>query len=114
MEITPTPLEVDEIKTILGWQGTDSDDYLTTMIPLLVDHVTEYCNNPLGQNQTPPARLPGGVILFIAKACEHNKQKAGLKSRTMGSVSYSYDLEFPSALMTYLRPYRKVKFHASR
>ena len=114
MEITPTPLEIDEIKMILGWQGTESNEYLTTMIPLLVDHVTEYCNNTLGQDQTPPARLPGGVILFIAKACEHNKQKAGLKSRTMGSVSYAYDLEFPSSLMTYLRPYRKVKFHASR
>lgn len=112
MEHVPTQDEIDEVKQILGW--SDKDEYLATMIPLLVDHVIEYCNNPLGQNQTPPTKLPGAVRLFIAKACEHNTLKAGLKSRTMGSVSYSYDLEFPESLNKYLRPYRRLKFHASR
>jgi len=112
MENVPSQELIDQIKAINGWN--EHDDYLATMIPLLIEHVTSYCNNHLGQNQAPPARLPGGILIFIAKATEHNKLKAGLKSRTMGSVSYSYDLEFPSSIMTYLRPYRKVKFHGSR
>jgi len=114
MEYKPTQSEIEQVKNINGWAGEEHEGYLNTMLPLLVEHVTAHCNNLFGLNQTPAAKLPGGVMIFLAKACEHNKLKAGIKSRTMGSVSYSYDLDFPEAMYKYLRPYKKVKFHASR
>lgn len=105
----PTTEEIEEIKLINGEQGTVKDKYYGAMLPLLLDHVQEWCNNTF----TPP-NIPGGVKLFLAKAIQFNQNKAGLKGRTMGTVSYSYDLEFPASLYTYLRPYRRLKFHASR
>lgn len=101
-------IDIEEIKTIIEIKDSKHDVYLATMIPLVLEHVTDFCNNSF------PDGIPGGVRIFIAKVCEHNIQNAGLKSRTMGSVSYSYELEFPSSLMRFIRPYRRLKFHASR
>jgi len=114
MDYTPTPLEIDEIKSILGIKGTDDDEYLSVMVPILVEHASAYCNNLFIDSVTGLVYIPGGVRLFVAKACEHNMQQAGLKSRSMGSVSYSYDLEFPQSLNQYLRPYKRLRFHALR
>lgn len=114
MEYEPTESEIEEIKAINGWVGTEHDLYLEIMIPLLFEHVIAYCNNTFLLEETGIITMPGGVKLFIAKACEHNLNKSGVKSRSMGSVSYSYDLDFPSTLMRYLRPYRRLKFHATR
>lgn len=114
MIYTPTQLDMDEIKSILGIKGTNDDDYLNVMVPILAEHASDYCNNSFLDGTTGLAYLPGGVRLFIAKACEHNMQQAGLKSRSMGSVSYSYDLDFPDSLHKYLRPYKRLKFHATR
>lgn len=101
-------IEIEEIKSILGIKNSKHDEYLNVMIPILLEHVTAFCNNNFADN------IPGGVRLFIAKACEHNMQNAGLKGRTMGTVSYSYELEFPSSLMSYIRPYKRLRFHALR
>lgn len=106
-------MNVEEIKTILGIKDARHDDYLNTMIPILYEHVTAICNNDFA-SKTGEIVVPGGVCLFIAKACEHNMQNAGLKGRTMGTVSYSYELEFPSSLMSYIRPYKRLRFHALR
>ncbi|MED4461858.1 phage head-tail connector protein [Metabacillus fastidiosus] len=105
----PTPEEIKEIKGINRERSTVNDDYYGAMLPILLEHVEAYCNNSFR-----PPDIPGGVKIFLAKAIEHNQLKTGLKSRSMGSVSYSYDLEFPETLYKYLRPYKKVKFHASR
>lgn len=107
----PTVVGIEEIKMILGIKNTKHDEYLTIMIPILFDHVIAFCNNDFVSN-TGLAEVPGGVKLWIAKACEHNMQNAGLKGRSMGSVSYSYELEFPSSIMSYLRPYKRLRFHA--
>lgn len=114
MDYTPTPLELDEIKSILGIKGTDDDEYLNVMVPILVEHASAHCNNLFIDSVTGLVKPPGGVRLFVAKACEHNMKEAGLKSRSMGSVSYSYDLEFPESLSKYLRPYKRLRFHATR
>ncbi|WP_203364719.1 hypothetical protein [Bacillus sp. REN10] len=105
----PTQDEIEQIKLINGEQGTAKDGYYRTMLPLLLEHLEIYCNNKF----TPPD-IPGGVRIFMAKAIQHNCQKAGLKSRSMGTVSYSYDLEFPGSMYMYLAPYRRLKFHALR
>lgn len=115
IEFVPTESDVAEVKAILNQSGTQNDEYIRTMLPLLLEDVMVYTNNDFGGIQEGgKLRIPGGVKIYLAKALEHNLLKAGLKSRSMGSVSYSYDLEFPESLKKYLKPYRKVKFHASR
>lgn len=108
----PTTIDIDEIKRIVGFKTDKHDEYLTTMIPLLLEYVTAYCNNDFAKKGE--VVVPGGAKIFIAKACEYNMQSAGLKGRTMGTVSYSYELEFPESIIRFLRPYRRLKFHASR
>lgn len=108
----PTTINIEEVKSILGYKNNKHDEYLGIMFPILLEHATAYCNNNFVSNQTGNVEVPGGVRLWIAKACEHNMQQTGLKSRSMGSVSYSYELEFPSSLMSYLRPYKRLRFHA--
>lgn len=114
MAYVPTQDEIDEVKKINGWKGIEHDEYINTMLPILYEHIPVTCNNDFIDTETGLVKFPGGVRLFVAKAIEHNMQKSGLKSKSMGSVSYSYDLDFPSSPITYLRPYRRLKFHASR
>lgn len=110
----PTADQIKEIKLINGEQGTGKDEYYRAMLPIIFDEVKEHCNNTFGETESGPPALPGGVKLFMAKAIQFNENKAGLKGRSMGSVSYSYETEFPESLYKYLRPYRKVKFRVQR
>lgn len=111
----PSQADVDEIKGILGIPITDTskNEYIQTMLPLLLEAVMAYTNNTFIQADG-TIRLPGGVKIYLAKAIERNTMQTGLSSRTMGSVSYSYDHSVPNELKDFLKPYRKVKFHASR
>lgn len=93
---------IDDVKTILRVEG--HDEYLFVMVPALEEYVKEYCNNPFRE-------IPGPVKIFIAKACEYNLNNSGLESRKMGTVSYSYNMDFPKHLKDLLRPYRRMKFH---
>jgi hypothetical protein len=104
----------DEVKTILRIQDEGHDMYLSVMVPILEQHVIDHCNNQFTKDSHGEVVYPGPVKLFIAKACEFNMGATGLKGRSMGSVSYTYDLEFPGTLYQYLRPYKKVKFRAFR
>ncbi len=110
----PTAEQIKEIKLINGERGTEKDDYYRAMLPIVFDEVKEHCNNTFGETETEAPVLPGGVKKFMAKAIQHNENKAGLKSRSMGSVSYSYETDFPESLYKHLRPYRKVRFRAKR
>lgn len=105
---------MDEVKGIMRIQGEDHDMFLSIMVPILEEHVIEHCNNRFTKNSNGETVLPGPTKLFIAKAAEYNMQKTGLKERSMGSVSYSYDLQFPDSLYKYLRPYKRIKFIANR
>lgn len=97
-------MEITEVKGILSISTNKHDMYFATSIPLFMEYAGEYCN------QTFAEPLPGGVKIFIAKACEYNMQQSGLSSRSMGSVSYSYETDFPPSLLKLLKPYRKVGF----
>lgn len=112
----PSQADVDEIKGILGIPITDTskNEYIQTMLPLLLEAVMAYTNNSFNIAADGTLRLPGGVKIYLAKAIERNTMQTGLSSRTMGSVSYSYDHSVPNELKDFLKPYRKVKFHASR
>lgn len=105
----PTQEEIDQLKQLNNVTGAKHDEFYRAMAPILFDVAKDYCNGKWG-----PSDMPQGVRLFIAKAIQFNMQTTGLNGRTMGTVSYSYDTEFPKAIWTYLRPYKKVKFHALR
>ncbi|WP_433958849.1 phage head-tail connector protein [Cytobacillus horneckiae] len=106
-------MDKEEVKKILQIKTTKHDEYFETMIPLLIDWVATHCNNSF-KDKLGQLALSGGVKIFIAKACEHNMNVSGVSSRSMGSVSYTYDMDFPPAIMNLLKPYKRVKFHASR
>lgn len=112
----PTAADIAEIKAINGVAVDDykHDQYIGTMLPLLLEAVMAHTNNNFNIQADGTLRIPGGVKIYLAKAIERNTMKAGLKSRSMGSVSYSYDTAVPEELKAFLAPYKKVKFHAQR
>jgi hypothetical protein len=105
---------IDEVKTILRIQDGGHDMYFSVMVPILEEYVVGHCNNRFTADEHGEIVFPGPVKLFIAKAAEYNMQKSGLKGRTMGTVSYTYDLDFPPTLHQYLRPYKRMKFYVGR
>ncbi|MGE7946476.1 phage head-tail connector protein [Lysinibacillus sp. NPDC093688] len=105
----PTQEEIEQLKQLNEVTGAKHDAFYRAMAPVLFDVAKDHCNG-----KWEPSDMPQGVRLFIAKAIQFNTQSTGLKGRTMGTVSYSYDTEFPKAIWTYLRPYKKVRFRALR
>ncbi|WP_162920113.1 phage head-tail connector protein [Paenisporosarcina cavernae] len=113
LEYIPTTSEIEEIKGILQWTDTKHDVYLQTMMPMIFEDVQIQTNNDFGGIlEDGTIRIPGGVKIYMAKVIEMNMQKASLKSRSMGSVSYSYNLEVPESVKRLIRPYRRAKFRA--
>lgn len=111
VQFVPTPEDVAEIKGILNIHDSKHDEYIKTMLPLLFEDVMIYTNNDFGGISPEGAVIiPGGVKIYLAKALEHNLNASGLKSRTMGSVSYTYDLDFPESFKRYLKPYKRLRF----
>lgn len=108
----PTAEEIEELKVINGEKSTDKDETYRVMLPILFEHVEEYCNFKFPRDATGRPLIPGGVKMFIAKVIQHNQIPAGLSSRKMGTVSYDYAEDIPQGLYSYIRRYRKVKFHA--
>lgn len=103
---TPTDEEVTYYKT-LAQDKTPNEEYYKVMLPLLLDKVNEDYNQSF-TSETAPAN----VKIFMAKATQFLGGNAGLKSRKMGSVSYSFNFsELPSYLTDLLVRYRKAKFH---
>lgn len=102
-------MELQSVKNLLGISTDKHDGYLAEMIPILIDYAKEFCNNPFldGNNQE---ELPGSVKLFVAKAAQFNMNPAGIKGRSMGGASYSYDTDFPESIMRLLRTNKRVKF----
>lgn len=105
----PTQDEIDHLKKLNNDTGAKHDAFYSAMAPILFDVAKDHCNG-----KWDAVNMPSGVMLFIAKAIQFNMTPVGLQGRSMGTVSYSYDTEFPKAIWTYLRPYKKVKFHALR
>lgn len=116
VEFTPTQDDVNEIKAILQIDAQDEskDAYIRMMLPLLLESVMAYTNNGFSLSVDGTMKIPGGVKIYLAKAIERNTMATGIKSRSMGSVSYSYDTNIPDELKNMLVPYKKVRFHASR
>lgn len=99
-------MELTTVKTILRITSTQYDEYLTAMIPRAKFYAESYCHRTFDDP------LPLDVETFIAKYCEYNMIQQGLQSKTMGEVSYTFDIEerVPRTLLAYLKPYRKLAF----
>lgn len=109
MDWTLTDEEVAYYKSLNQDQKANGE-YYKTMLPILLELVNHECD----QNFKPDA-LPGNVKLFLAKAALFYSMGTGVKSRKMGSVSYSYELsELPVSITTLLNRYRKAKYHVFR
>lgn len=96
---------IDEVAQIAEVDLVKHIDYLEVMIPLLTEKAEDYCNASFDADK-PPA----GVKVFIAESVKHKLNSGGLSSRSMGSVSYSYDVDLPERITKNLKPYRKVSF----
>ena len=115
VEYIVTDEDVLAIKGIMQIDRTNitHDDYIKTMLPLLLESVMAYTNNYFSITTEGTLHIPGGVKIYLAKAIERNTLQTGLKARSMGSVSYTYDTAVPDELKALLMPYRKVRFHAT-
>ncbi|CAH0186073.1 phage head-tail connector protein [Peribacillus simplex] len=101
-------MDIQSVKNMLSINTDKHDNYLAEVIPLFIELAKDRCNNTFQMNGV--EELPAGVKLYVAKAIEYNMNPSNLKSRTMGSVSYSYDTDLPSSIVKYLVPYKKVRF----
>lgn len=96
-------LDIPTIKSIAQLDDTH-DEYLKVMCPLILERAEEYCHNKFED-------IPAGVQLFIAECIKYNLTVvSGLSARGMGTVSYTYDLEFPEKIYKLIKTYRKVGF----
>jgi len=100
----------DEIAMIGEIDLTKHGTYLDAMIPVLIEFVEDYCNITIEKDSEGNYLLPAGVKIFISESIKHKLSSKGLNSRTMGTVSYSYDTNVPEKIKKFLRPYRKVRF----
>lgn len=100
---------IEKVKTRLQITSGKYDQYLSEVAPDWLEWVKEETNNSFTVNGE--EKIPGPIIQFVAKASQYSMVKAGIKSKSMGSVSYSFDSELPDNLKELYRPYKKVKFH---
>lgn len=102
-------ITLQSVKTRLQIKNNNHDEYITEMIPDMVEFSKDYCNNlflDVDGNEV----LPSGVILFVAKAIQYLMNEAGMTQQKMGDVNFSYESDFPPALLRLLKPYKRVKF----
>lgn len=102
-------MDLASVKNLLGITTDKHDGYLTEIIPILTDYAKEFCNN-LFLDDNNVEVLPGSVRLFIAKAAQFNMNPSGIKGRSMGGASYSYEMDFPESILRLLRPHKRVRF----
>lgn len=92
----------------MNWKNDKHNDYVETMLPLMIEAVKDYCNNPF-KDDDGKENIKGGAKIAVAKWIEYNTIQAGIESRSQG-VSYSYSIDIPDSIKTLLRPYKRVRF----
>ena len=96
---------MDEVAMIGEIDLNKHSDYVNTMIPILLEFAETKCNNTFDE-----IKPPAGIKIFIAESIKHKLNNKGLKARSMGSVTYTYDTELPDKIVKNLNPYKKVRF----
>lgn len=99
-----TDLEVQQLIQINKELITDATmEHYRALAPIYYDVACNYCNAELDVNES-------ATLIFVAKAIQYYTNKAGLTSRSMGTVSYSYDTALPSSVLQVLKPFRKLRW----
>jgi len=101
---------IAKVKTILWIVDTEFDDYLNTVVPMMLEYAEKYCNQEWRDDNGNPEDVPGPVIMFITKAAEYSILQAGVQSEKLGDYSISVTDDIPDSVLAHLKPYRKVKF----
>lgn len=102
-------MNIQEVKRLARIKTDKYDEYLTEIVPLLVEFARDKCNQ-LFEDDSGNEKLPAGIKLFVAKAAEFYANPQGLSSRSMDTVSYSFEVELPQTTLDMLRPYRKLRW----
>lgn len=100
-------MDVNKVKMINKWplDDTSKDSNIEPLIMHYQLIAEEYCHRDF------PDPLPSKVQQFIAKSIARDfTQQSGLSSRSMGSVSYSYDSDTDEKLNAIIRPLRRVNW----
>ncbi|MBD1223289.1 phage head-tail connector protein [Virgibacillus halodenitrificans] len=102
---------VEDVATIGQIDKLKYAEYLSVMVPLLLEFAEDKCNNKFdGVDENGNLEPPTGVKVFIAESIKHNLSAQGITSRSMGSVSYSYDTDLPEKIVKHLKPYKKLRW----
>lgn len=92
---------VNKVAGILQWTEAEDLDYLEAVVPELL----EVAQDKTGRKYE--ADIPGGVVMFIAKAAEYGKKvEAGVTGERLGDYQYSVSQDFPASILKYLPPPR--------
>lgn len=102
-------MTVEEVKRLLRLKDTSYDEYLSAVIPLIIQFVQQYCNRDF-VNENGQVVLPGGIKLVVAKMCQFHMRDPNIASETLARHSISYDTNYPSEITNILNSYRRPTF----
>lgn len=77
-------------------------EHYKTLTPIYFDVAIDYCNNKDLEFEH--------IIVFLAKAIQYYSNKAGLTSRSGGTVSYAYTSDLPQSVLLLLKPFKKLRW----
>lgn len=103
-------MDIQTVKKILGITTTKYDSYLDTVVPMFEEKIKQRANNRFVDDEGNET-LPLDLQHTLAKWVQYDMTvKAGLKSKTMGEVSYTFDTDMPDFVKKDIAPYRRVRF----
>ncbi|MEZ2459307.1 phage head-tail connector protein [Salinicoccus roseus] len=100
-------MNATKVKVLNEWDIADAskDERIEALIPHYAQVAEEYCHRPF------PEPYPAKVQEFIARMIQHHNN--GVISRSMGSVSYTWDAEAEAKAYKLIRPFRRVNWGGS-
>lgn len=103
-------MDITQVKNLLQIKTDKHDVYLLEALPLTISEVEDYCGKSF-RDDLGNFKPPDGLKKAIAKWIELDMNKAGLKSRSMGEVSYEFEtFDIPPSIRKRLNKYRKFRF----
>lgn len=103
-------MDIQTVKDILMITDSKYDVYLDTVVPIFEEKIKEWTNNRFKDSEGNEV-LPINLQHTVAKWVQHDMNvKAGIKSRSMGEVSYTFDTDVPDFVKRDIAPYRRLRF----
>jgi len=122
-------ISVDEVKTILNISGSSYDDRIEILIPIVTDHIQNYCQTKFMSSSLATTVIsdvdgayyalenteqvfPVGLKLTASQMIWYqiNSNKGNISSETLGAYSVTFNTGYPTSIMELMRPYRNVRF----